>query len=160
MKSKVIVILFSLIFIFEILTFYQIFCAQGDNCSLSTIVQTASIFESLGLGFAGLLGALGGYISYTDWREEKKRKERYKSELRLKYPRSKLGSFFKIIHKQSTPGWLFLWDKNENQKRWIQNPKALQDLGFSFADVDIVPMVDIEFNAIPEGDVIVPKKDF
>ncbi|MCX6740347.1 MAG: hypothetical protein NTZ49_03910 [Candidatus Parcubacteria bacterium] len=113
------------------------------------IDKSASIAQSLGIGFGAFFGGLGGLTAFLDWRDKKMKHIRYISGQRKKYPRNKLGKDFEIIQSSGNHGWIFLYDTKSGLKHWIKDPETLNSLGFSYADVKTI--TDAEFKTLPEG---------
>ncbi|HXK35570.1 MAG TPA: hypothetical protein VJZ52_00810 [Candidatus Paceibacterota bacterium] len=117
------------------------------------IVEAISrIIQSLGIGVGAFFGALGGYQTFSDWREGNREKEKRAWMFRRNFPRRNLNETFRLIRSKTDQDRVYLVDLRKNQKHWIKNMNTMKKLGFGSSDVFEVS--EGEFKSYKEEDEI------
>lgn len=131
---------FGLFFLVTFLIFGKLFGFRDGS----------EIIQSVGIGLGAVLAGLGGFTVFYDWLEKQKSTDKRIQELKIKYPRKKLGDNFEIIQPNTQLGWIHLLDKESKTIHWVKDLSTLRKLGFSGEDAKTIQRTEFDRYEIGE----------
>ena len=111
----------------------------------------SKVLNDISLSVGALLTALIAFSGRNYIDAKLKQRDNELMRLRRAYPRSKLGTDFKLIRTSDSDKVYLLESKvHKNIRHWIENETTLKSLSFSFEDVEY--LTQEELIKYPEGE--------
>lgn len=146
----------GVVFVFIVLVFILPLWVEID------IVRNYSeIIRNLLLGIGALFTGLGGFKVFWDYAEQqadKNREERWVRELRNRYPASKVGENFRLLHPDTRGNEIWLYDRNTKRIHHIASWETFKDLYFTNKDVESIS--GDEFKKYTRGEPFLTRGEF